>query len=238
MLVKQMETHDHLICKAPPVVHDRVAPIYMKQMKILHKAERFRPSYNIMKQRHDDDIVMANLIRDARCTSENQLDGHILRFRELRQKHPNHMPGWLESYEVGKAMEIHEHVVQKARKAIEDGPPRRALHYRTVLRRTKYTKGGFPRVDVPLPKTKKKKTKKKGDLLPCRRASTSLGFSESPSMYKDDISNTHSEEGDQEHFRGSKPDWALERGDETLYEGFEEDTTAGESSTGIGEGEA
>ena len=78
-----METHDHVICRAPAVVGDRVAPIYMKQMKILHKAERFRPSYNIMKQRHDDDIVMANLIRDARCTSENQLDGHILRFREV-----------------------------------------------------------------------------------------------------------------------------------------------------------
>ena len=49
---------------------------------------------------------MSNLIRDSRCTCDNQLDAHILRFRELRQKHPNHMPGWLESYEVGKSMEV------------------------------------------------------------------------------------------------------------------------------------
>jgi len=240
MLVKQMETHDHVICRAPAVVGDRVAPIYMKQMKILHKAERFRPSYNIMKQRHDDDIVMANLIRDARCTSENQLDGHILRFRELRQKHPNHMPGWLEQYEVGKSMEIHEDVVKKARKWIDNEPPKRALHYRTVLRRTKYTKGGFPRTDAPLPKMKKKKKKKKGGLLPGRRASTSLGFSEtdSPSVYDgDNNSNTPSDAQGDQQFSESKPDWALEEGDEALYDTFEEDTAA-ESPTHIGEGEA
>lgn len=152
MIGKQMKTHDHLIMRAPPVVGDKIKPIFMRQMKILHKAERFRPSYNIMKQRHDDDIVMANLIRDARCTSENQLDGHILRFRELRAKHPNHMPGWLEQYEVGQTMEIHEQVIKKARKWIDNEPPRRALHYRQVLRRTPYTKGGFPRVQVTLPK--------------------------------------------------------------------------------------
>ena len=49
---------------------------------------------------------MSNLIRDSKCTCENTLDAHILRFRELRQKHPNHMPGWLESYEIGKSMEV------------------------------------------------------------------------------------------------------------------------------------
>jgi len=27
-----------------------------------------------------------------------------------RQKHPNHMPGWLEQYEIGKTMQIHEEV--------------------------------------------------------------------------------------------------------------------------------
>jgi len=198
---KQMKTHDHLVMKAPAVVIDRVHPIYMRQMDILHKAERFRPSYNVMKQRHDDDIVMANLIRDARCTCENQLDAHILRFRELRQKHPNHMPGWLEQYEVGKTMEIHENVVKKAKKWIDDEPPRRALHYRQVLRRTPYTRGGFPRIDVPLPKKKKgKKSETAQGLLPGRR--TSLGFAESDGPLYD---------GDNEFESDAEPppSWAL-----------------------------
>merc|ERR1711990_1017958 len=165
MIDKQMKTHEHLIQKAPTVVGDRIKPLFLRQMEILHKAERFRPSYNIMKQRHDDDIVMANLIRDAACTCENKLDAHILRFRELRQKHPNHMPGWLEQYEVGKTMEIHEEVVKNARKWIDDEPPRRALHYREVLRQTPFTRGGFPRINNKLPKRKKGKKKKKGPLL-------------------------------------------------------------------------
>jgi len=204
MINKQMKTHDHLIMKAPALVNDKVAGIYMKQMDILHKAERFRPSYNIMKQRHDDDIVMANLIRDAQCTCDRDLDAHILRFRELRQKYPNHIPGWLERYEVGKTMEIHETVVKKAKKWIDDEPPRRALHYRQVLRQTQYTRGGFPRVNAPIPKKRRKKAKtKRRDLLPQRR--TSLGFAEGSSMCDDEEDSP------------GKPDWALEEGDEPAY---------------------
>ena len=59
----QMKTHDHLIIKAPVVVSDRIQPIYMRQMDILHKAERFRPSYNVMKQRHDDVRLLPLLLR-------------------------------------------------------------------------------------------------------------------------------------------------------------------------------
>ena len=50
----QMRTHDHLIMKAPPLIDDKMERVYLRQMQILRKAERFRPSYNIMKQRHDD----------------------------------------------------------------------------------------------------------------------------------------------------------------------------------------
>jgi len=218
MIGKQMRTHDHLIMKAPHLVEDKVASIYMRQMEILHKAERFRPSYNIMKQRHDDDIVMANLIRDASCTCENKLDAHILRFRELRQKHPNHMPGWLEQYEVGKSMEIHENVVKKARKWIDDEPPRRALHYRQVLRRTPYTKGGFPRINGPMPSStkKKKKKKKKGahdDLLPGRRSSLSTQEIDSPHDGDDEYSEAGSPmppmSQSMESQGSRKPHWAL-----------------------------
>lgn len=210
MINKQMSTHDHLIMGAPHLVDDQVKPIYMKQMKILHKAERFRPSYNIMKQRHDDDIVMANLIRDAQCTCENKLDAHIMRFRELRSKHPNHLPGWLEKYEVGKSMEIHEEVVKKARKWIDDSPPKRALHYRSVLRKTAYTRGGFPRINAPMPKrTKKKKGRRRGakELLPGRRSSVDFTDGDSP-MYEGDSpmrSKSVPPEG--------KPQWALEDGE-------------------------
>jgi len=212
MIDKQMKTHDHLIMKAPHLIDDAIDPVYMKQMDILHKAERFRPSYNIMKQRHDDDIVMANLIRDAQCTCDNKLDAHILRFRELRQKHPNHMPGWLEKYEVGKSMEIHEDVVKKARKWIDDAPPARALHYRQVLRKTAYTRGGFPRIGgPPMPKRKKKKKgRRRGgkDLLPGRRTSLGLTEGASPSLYDGD------NEADSPHRSRSvepgKPQWALD----------------------------
>lgn len=213
MIDKQMRTHDHLIQKAPTVVSDRVRPIYMKQMDILHKAERFRPSYNIMKQRHDDDIVMANLIRDAQCTCENQLDGHILRFRELRQKHPNHMPGWLEQYEVGKSMEIHEQVVKHARKWIDDEPPKRALHYREVLRKTPYTKGGFPRI-MPVKGTRRKRRKKPkaAELLPERRSVMSRERTMAQSRTSFDGDAETSERGSPVP-QGNKPHWALDPND-------------------------
>lgn len=218
MIGKQMRTHDHLIMAAPTLVEDKVDPIYMRQMEILHKAERFRPSYNIMKQRHDDDIVMANLIRDAVCTCENKLDAHILRFRELRQKHPNHMPGWLEQYEVGKSMEIHEDVVKKARKWIDDEPPRRALHYRQVLRRTPYTRGGFPRINAPMPKRTRKRKKKKSQegFLPGRRSSLSTQEIGSPNEADDEYSEagspmarSQSVEPDSAGLVRKKPHWAL-----------------------------
>lgn len=176
MIAKQMDTHEELVAKAPTVVNDRVAPIYLRQMQVLHKAERFKPSYNQMKQRHDDDIVMANLIKDARCTCENRLDGHILRFKELRQKHPNFVPGWLKRYEDAKSMEVHETIIKKARKWIDDEPPTRALHYRQVLKKTPFTRGGFPRiVTMPKPKPRRRRRKKRApaQTLPARRTTAS-----------------------------------------------------------------
>merc|ERR1711907_76547 len=161
MIAKQMETHDDLVSRAPTIVNDKVDAIYMRQMQILHKAERFRPSYNQMKQRHDDDIVMSNLIRDAKCTCENRLDGHILRFKELRQKHPNFVPGWLKRYEDQKSMEVHEEIIRKARKWIDDEPPSRALHYGSVLKKTPFTRGGFPRIANTMPKARRRKKGRK-----------------------------------------------------------------------------
>jgi len=143
MLDRQREIHDDLIGRAPLVVEDRVKPIYMKQLQVLHKAERFKPSYNQMKQRQDDDIVMTNLIRDAKCTSVNRLDGHILRFRELRQKHPNFIPGWLKRYEDTKSMEVHDRIILKSRKWIDDEPPVRALNYRSVCRDRQDSAGSY-----------------------------------------------------------------------------------------------
>merc|ERR1711988_104964 len=99
MLARQMEIHDELLQKAPVLIDDKMDPIYLRQMQVLRKAERWKPSYNQMKRRQDDDIVMTNLIRDAQCTCSNRLDGHIMRFRELRQRHPNYIPGFLKKYE-------------------------------------------------------------------------------------------------------------------------------------------
>lgn len=193
MIAKQMETHDHLISSAPTLVNDKVDPIYMRQMDVLHKAERFRPSYNQMKKRHDDDIVMSNLIRDAKCTCENRLDGHILRFKELRQKHPNFIPGWLKRYEDQKSMEVHEDVIKKARKWIDDEPPRRALHYRSVLKKTPFTKGGFPRIVNTMPPRRARRRKKKArgspEPLPPRRGTagsrpaSGVGINTTADMY-------------------------------------------------------
>merc|ERR1712166_861740 len=95
---------------------------------------------------------MTNLIRDAKCTSVNRLDGHILCFRELRQKHPNFIPGWLKRYEDTKSMEVHDRIILKSRKWIDDEPPVRALNYRSVLQKTPFTKGGFPRVVNTMPR--------------------------------------------------------------------------------------
>ena len=50
----QLVQHDKLVAAAwmaPPVVEDKVLPIFMKQMEILHNAERFLPSYNQMQER-------------------------------------------------------------------------------------------------------------------------------------------------------------------------------------------
>lgn len=168
MIAKQMDTHDELIMKAPAVVKDTIAPIYMRQMQVLRKAERYKPSYNQMKQRHDDDIVMSNLIRDARSTCGARLDPHVLRFKELRQKHPNFMPGWLKRYEDQKSMEVHETIIKKARKWIDDEPPARALHYRSVLKKTAFTKGGFPRIPQTMPRPRRRRRKKQAALPPRR----------------------------------------------------------------------
>lgn len=174
MIAKQMDTHEDLVAKAPTIVNAKVAPIYMRQMQVLHKAERFKPSYNQMKQRHDDDIVMANLIRDAKCTCTNRLDPHILRFKELRQKHPNFIPGWLKRYEDQKSMEVHENIIKKARKWIDDEPPARALHYRSVLKKTPFTRGGFPRIQQPKVRRRRRgRRKAQNTSLPPRRNTAS-----------------------------------------------------------------
>ena len=47
----------------------RLDPKYAKLSDVLLRAERYKPSYNQQKMKDDDDIVMANLIRDATTRS-------------------------------------------------------------------------------------------------------------------------------------------------------------------------
>jgi len=184
MLAKQQNMHDKLVMAASGVVHDRMPPIYMRQIELLAKAERFKPSYNQMKQRCDDDIVMANLIRDATARVEHRLDGHVQRFRELRAKFPNHLPNRQEQYETDKMMEMHERVVRAAPKCIDNESPHKALHFRKIMRGMQYTSGGFPRPLAALgPKPTKRRRRRRKGRLPGRR--TSMGFTEE-SEYDDD----------------------------------------------------
>jgi len=212
MIQRQKEIHDDLIGRAPLVVQDRVEPIYMKQLQVLHKAERFKPSYNQMKQRQDDDIVMSNLIRDAKCTSVNKLDGHILRFRELRQKHPNFIPGWLKRYEDKKSMEVHDDIIRKSRKWIDDEPPVRALNYRSVLQKTPFTRGGFPRIINTVPSRRKRRRCKKSrqQSLPLRRSASSMSHtrqgSGSSTPHRRELNTSQEarhEHGEHEHEHGA-----------------------------------
>merc|ERR1712224_285061 len=99
----------------------------------------------------------------------------------LRQKHPNFVPGWLKRYEDQKSMEVHEDIIKKARKWIDDEPPARALHYRSVLKKTAFTRGGFPRIvdTMPNPRRRRKGRKKRHaanaspEPLPPRRGTAS-----------------------------------------------------------------
>ena len=147
MIKEQMRVHDELIESAPTLIDTKVAPVYLRQMEIQHAQERWRPSYNEQKRRADDDILLANLIRDSHHMLDDRLDAHILRFREHRAKNPRHKLSWLQAFTLKKANETHDQVIRDSQKWVDDEPPKVALHYRKILRRTPFTKGGFPRID-------------------------------------------------------------------------------------------
>jgi len=184
MVATQMKMHNDMWQTTKAKVEHEIEPKYMKVMDILHRAERFRPSYNQQKEKADDDIVMANLIRDATTRCEDHLDAHVLRFRELRKKCPNHLPSWNEQTEIDKQRAAHNNVVKKATKWVDDEPPHEALHYRKVLRRTMHTKGGFLRQ----PQSPKKRRRPGGNnspasLLPIRRSRSMADGEVSPQAW-------------------------------------------------------
>ena len=115
--------------------------------------------------------------------------------------------------------------MKKAKKWIDDAPPRRALHYRQVLRQTPYTKGGFPRVDGgKLTKPKKKKKRRGGSLLPERRSVMGSEYGsemgDSRMLELDEMSPGRS----QSAMSASNPKWALEgEADEYGDDTFEEE---------------
>jgi len=168
MIEKQSRMHHKLVGRAGHKVEARVKPIFMKQLTKLHNAKRHLPNYSEMRQRADDDIVMANLIRDAHCACEHRIDGHVMRFRDLRQKYPNHLPSYLEQHEMEKTMQAHEKIIRKTAKTIDNEPPQRALHHLKAQSATAYTLGGFPRSGAHSAPRKRRKKRRK-HLLPGRR---------------------------------------------------------------------
>ena len=55
-----------------------------------------------------------------------------------------------------KANATHDQVIAESKKWVDDEPPKVALHYRKILRKTPFTRGGFPRIDSFKPKEKRK----------------------------------------------------------------------------------
>jgi len=171
MIDEQMRVHDELLESAPILVENKIDPVYMRQMEILHNQERWRPGYNEQKRRIDDDILLSNLIRDAAPQLDCRLDAHILRFREHRAKNPRHKLSWLQAFTLKKENSIKDKLIKDSKKWVDDEPPKVALHYRKILRRTPFTKGGFPRIDSFKEKEKAKSPNDKpasGACLPGR----------------------------------------------------------------------
>jgi len=146
MIERQRYLHVDMVGRAPTVVEDRVLPIYMRQMKILHEAERFKPSFNQMKARQEEDSVMTNLLRDARPTSSHRLDMRTVNFRELRRNHPNFTDSALVKHDATRNMEVHNDIIKQSKKWIDDRLPKKVTKFRNKLQATKFTKGGFPRI--------------------------------------------------------------------------------------------
>lgn len=161
LLARQSQFHDKLVADAwmaPPIVEDKVLPIYMKQMETLHKAERFKPSYNQMKERLAQDLVMTQLLRDARPTSRHTLHKHTLKFRELRSRHPAYEPTFLEKYETTRTMKFHDKILEGSTKWVDDQLAGHIRAFKKKLSATAFTRGGFPR----LAPTKAKRRKRRG----------------------------------------------------------------------------
>merc|ERR1711865_1161308 len=79
-------------------------------------------------------------------------------------------------------MEVHDRIILKSRKWIDDEPPVRALNYRSVLQKTPFTKGGFPRVVNTMPRRKRRRAKNSANSLPPRRSASSMSHSRKSSQ--------------------------------------------------------
>merc|ERR1711865_240718 len=197
MLARQLMQHDKLVAAAwmaPPVVEDKVLPIFMKQMESLHNAERFLPSYNQMQERAAQDLVMTKLLQDARPTSRHALDKRTVKFHQLRRKNPTHLPTFLERYEEAQTMEFRAEILNKSRKWVDDRLDPLIGTFKKRLQNSAFTRGGFPRQAHVPKKRKGKRRKRRATVLnPAEDSQRALTFP--PPEYHRASSQIHTPQG-------------------------------------------
>jgi len=202
----QMQQHEHIIRKARHQIDDRIPHVFLHVSETMKAACKYKPSYQLMKQREEDDKVLSGLIRDTRGRCDHQLDKHTEHFRMLRKMKPNHLPSTATLYELQKSMETHEHVIRKARKWIDNEKPVKALHHRKIMQSTPYTIGGYPR--PPKLQVTKKKGRRSRNVQPgaTGQVAQSGSVGNNNNQNDDDNDNDYSDDdelyGDEDDFEG------------------------------------
>lgn len=146
MIRKQMKLHNNLVQTAAIQVDDQIDERVEKQMMVFHAAQRYKESYNVMQKRQEDDLVLSKLIDTAQSACDTKLSAHTIRFKQFRATKPTWEPSWLQRTEEAMSMRTHEKSIMQARAKIDAGLPKRAIHFKKVLNKSRYTRGGFPRV--------------------------------------------------------------------------------------------
>lgn len=145
MICAQMNTHDRLIRNAKGRTDCFISKFAEDQIEYNRMLEKWRPGYNELQRKAQDDEILADLIASATHRCDTELDPHIKRFKKNRAKNPRYKPGWLESYVNGKNMAVHDELLRKAIPRIDNQPPKKAMQFRDFLKSCKYTRGGFLR---------------------------------------------------------------------------------------------
>lgn len=145
MIKLNTRMHNNLVQSALVQVDDQIDEHVEKQMAAFRANPRYKESYNVIQKRMEDDAVLSRLIHEAKSSCDNKLSAHALRFKAFRAARPAWQPGWLQRTEQKMSQSTHERVVRNAASIIDCKAPRRAMHYKQVLRKTRYTRGGFPR---------------------------------------------------------------------------------------------